>query len=833
MIKKVDNENYLPCEDQLTGNHAPIEIDLEQFKLHLNLPERKPLTLQFDTPSRRFYLSVMALVLDEMKKAGKVSFVPLENHMEILALLNETVGGSMGSSEKKNLLTRIYRKWKDALPDLEAAPLFRVSGRKKEYNDAVAKTYDFDDPIKDAWANLFAYRGSREKISLKLSIERLGISLDDACIVYGSDRTQEGKNPWNRFSEGLKRKTPSKPEPASIKAPAPQHPSSQNEFRKNHNTRVPLQTWWKKAALPALLILMASVSLFLGLKSILEPPGMSDTEPTQATLHRLIDKPPVPEQPLSPQIMEKPAIAVLPFVNLGGDPAEDYLSDGITEQIITALAKTPKMAVIARNSSYSYKGKPVKVQEVGHNLGVGYVLEGSVQKSGDRIRITAQLIDAATGLHLWAESYKRDLKDLFSLQDDITRNVITALQVQLTDGETARIYGRVTDHVDAYLKVMKGRQHVFRVGRHDNLIARRLYEEAISLDPEYARAYTAMGWTYWHEARCGWTDKPAEAYEKAVELGQRAHSLNATDSGSLMLIAWVYAKTGRSDKALEAAAKGISLEPNLSEACWLYGGTLRLLGRYKEAIPWIEKGLGLDPIPPWWCQFNLAFCYFRLGDTQKVISMVEKCIDRHPKVGGFQALLARTLLQTERPKEGLAAIDKALSLQPKAPGWYTATRVVALHANGKPDEALVLMEERVKRNPDNPDALRHYGRLLGLLGRHEEGVLMAEKAVKLRPGPYTRLYLGREYVISGQYDAAISELEKTIKFEPESLVGHIWLAAACSLAGRMKQAQASIAEIHRLNPDYSLEDCKRNSFFEYQPEDKKRFINALKDAGLK
>ena len=797
------------------ANEPPktILIDLDQFKLHLNLSNRKPLTLIFDTPSRRFYLSLIALVVEQMKQAGKISFVPLDPHVEILALLNETVGASAGSSQKKNMLPRIYRKWKDALPDLENAPLFKVAGRKKRYEEGAEKAYRFDEEIKDVWANLFAYRGSRQNLSLQFSVDRLGISLEDICIVYGVVGKQKSESSWNRFIEDLRKITHTEPEQGIIRARTPEPNSNQGDNENLRSTETPRKTWWKKAALPIILILMASVSLFLGLKSILDPP--------------------VPAQPIPPQIMEKPTIAVLPFANLDGDPAQDYLSDGITEQIITALAKTPKMKVIARNSSYSYKGKPVKVQEVGHNLGVRYVLEGSVQKSGDRLRVTAQLIDAETGHHLWAESYKRDLRDLFFLQDDITLNVITALQVQLTDGETARIYGRVTDQVDAYLKVMKGRQYVLRLGRHDNLIARKLYEEAISLDPEYARAYTAMGWTYWHEARCGWTDKPAEAYEKAVQLGKSAHSLNTTDSGPLMLMAWVYAKTGRSDKALEAAAKGISLEPNLSEACWVYGGTLRLLGRYKEAIPWIEKGFRLDPIPPWWCQFNLAFCYFRLGNTEKVISMVEKCIERHPKVGGFQALLARALLQTKRPKEGLAAIDKALSLQPKAPGWYTANRAVALYANGKPDEALDLMEEQVKRNPDNPDALRHYGRLLGLLGRHGEGVLMAEKAVQLRPGPSTRLYLGREYVISGQYDAAISELEKAIKFKPESLVGHIWLTAACSLGGRMKQARASVAEIGHLNPDYSLADCERNSFFEYQPEDKKRFIQALKDAGLK
>ena len=232
---------------------------------------------------------------------------------------------------------------------------------------------------------------------------------------------------------------------------------------------------------------------------------------------------------------EKPAIAVLPFVNLSGgirprlSQRRHYRADQSP-----ALAKTPKMDVIARNSSYSYKGEPVKVQEVGQDLGVRYVLEGSVQKSGDRIRVTAQLIDAATGLHLWADSYQRELKDLFQLQDDITKNVITALQLKLTEGEIARIYGRGTDNLEAYLKVMKGIHHVNFWNKTDNDIARRFFREAVSLDPEYADAYTLLGWTYRHEAAFwGWTATPERSYQKAMELAQKAISLNAADSGPL------------------------------------------------------------------------------------------------------------------------------------------------------------------------------------------------------------------------------------------------------------------------------------------------------------
>ncbi len=316
--------------------------------------------------------------------------MPLDSQVDVLALLNETVGRSAGSSEKKNMLPRIYRKWKDALPDLETAPLFKVSGRKKGYDDTAEKVYRFDDQTKDAWANLFSYRGSGENISLQFSMDRLGISLDDVTIIYGSDSREDGKSPWDRFLNSLREKAQPEPEQTPGKAPDLDPPISGDD--KPHGEKKPQKVVWQNLAVGVLLILMALVALFLGLKSLLEPAGVTHVDPAQST---------------SAPVLAKPSIAVLPFANLSGNPAEDYLSDGITEQIITALAKTPKMLVIARNSSYIYKGKPTKVQEIGRELGVRYVLEGSVQKSGDRIRITAQLIDAATGHHLWAQSYER------------------------------------------------------------------------------------------------------------------------------------------------------------------------------------------------------------------------------------------------------------------------------------------------------------------------------------------------------------------------------------------------------------------------------------------
>jgi len=198
-----------------------IEIDLNQFKLHLHVKHRMEVSLHFDSPSRRFYLCLIALVVYEMKRLGKITSIPLEDQYETLTLLNETVGAGAGSSMKKALLPRIYRKWKDALPDLEHAPLFRVLGRAKEYGDAIGKTYPFTDEEKDAWANLFEYKGSHGNTRLRFSVDRLGATLDDVVIGFGEEPDIPGQYPWERFLEGLKRKVEEHDQPLEVDRVSP------------------------------------------------------------------------------------------------------------------------------------------------------------------------------------------------------------------------------------------------------------------------------------------------------------------------------------------------------------------------------------------------------------------------------------------------------------------------------------------------------------------------------------------------------------------------------------------------------------------------------------
>ena len=243
-----------------------------------------------------------------------------------------------------------------------------------------------------------------------------------------------------------------------------------------------------------------------------------------------------------------PSIAVLPFVNMSEDPKQEFLCDGMTEEIITALSKVPRLFVIARNSTFTYKGKPVKVKQVSEELGVRYVLEGSLQRSGDRVRITAQLIDALTGNHLWAERYDRDLKDIFALQDEITIKILTAVQVKLTGGGTSprmpEKYYRGKQGLDCYLKLMEASGYFNRWNIEDNNMARRMVEEAIAMCPENPMGYIYLGWVYHHDYWLGNTKSPRETIEKGIELAQKALAMDDSlaDAHGLLCALYIHKK---------------------------------------------------------------------------------------------------------------------------------------------------------------------------------------------------------------------------------------------------------------------------------------------------
>ncbi len=387
---------------------------------------------------------------------------------------------------------------------------------------------------------------------------------------------------------------------------------------------------------------------------------------------------------------DKPSIAVLPFDNMSKDPEQDYFCDGITEEIITALAKVPDMFVIAPNTTFTYKGKPVEVKRVAEELGVQYVLEGSVRKSEDRIRVTAQLIDALTGKHLWAERYDRELKDIFAVQDEITMSILTALRVKLTVGEQARFYTRGTNNLEAYLKVMKAYEHIMQFNKNDNELGRQLYKEAIALDPNYANAYADLAWTHWCDVGFGWTKTPRESIKKIMELNMRAISMDEINANAHIGLGSIYSLIGEFEKAMAEAEKAIALEPNGADVNALYGMILAWAGRSDQAIERHEKAERLNPISPAWYYLSQAIAYRCAGKYEKAIESAKKFLKKSPKNIGALLNLTAAYILTGRVEGASAVTEEILKVSPKFSLDQWAKLIGPRYKNNKADFKLFI-----------------------------------------------------------------------------------------------------------------------------------------------
>jgi adenylate cyclase len=285
-------------------------------------------------------------------------------------------------------------------------------------------------------------------------------------------------------------------------------------------------------------------------------------------------------------------------MNMSGDPEQEYIGDGISENITSTLSKISNMFVIASSSTFTYKGKPVKVQQVAEELGVHYVLEGSVQKAGERLRVTAQLIDALTGHHLWSEKYDRKMDDLFDLQDEITKKIVVSLEVVLTRGREIVIEARGTNNLEAWSKVAKGHTFWIRMTKEDNRLARKLFEEAARLDPNYASAWAWIGLSYCMDAEMRWSDSPFESWRIAQEAGQKALSIDDQNPQVFNMQGTIYLGQKEYDKAIAKIKEAIALEPNFDRAYYILGRTMFCLGRFEESIELIKKAMRFCPNYP-------------------------------------------------------------------------------------------------------------------------------------------------------------------------------------------------------------------------------------------
>ena len=384
----------------------------------------------------------------------------------------------------------------------------------------------------------------------------------------------------------------------------------------------------------------------------------SDIERYMAALRKagLPETPPLP-------LPDKPSIAVLPFVNMSGDPEQEYFSDGISEEIITALSKSSKLFVIARESSFSYKGKQVNVPQIARELGVRYILEGSVRKSGDRVRITAQLIDGIKGEHLWAERYDRDLKDIFALQDEITMKIVTALRIKFTEGEQARMGGKKAKNLDVYLKQMEALSLWNKGTREGYIRYGQLAQEIIKMAPESASGYRMLGWNYWQLARIG--ESPRENILKAFEMAKKALSLDESDPLSHGLLGTVYLVMRQYDKAIAEGERSVELDPNGAMVHGLLGMTLNYAGRPDEAITYLKQGIRLNPFPDSWYFRYLGLCYMQKGQYEEALRQYKKALRRSPDALVNHVLLAIVYVLLDRQEEARAEAKKVLEIDPK------------------------------------------------------------------------------------------------------------------------------------------------------------------------
>ncbi|WP_431324271.1 adenylate/guanylate cyclase domain-containing protein [Rhizobium sp. YTU87027] len=360
----------------------------------------------------------------------------------------------------------------------------------------------------------------------------------------------------------------------------------------------------------------------------------------------------------------KLSIAVLPFVNMSGDAEQDYFADGISEDIITALSKLSQLFVIARNSSFTFKGKNVHVQEVGTNLGVRYVLEGSVRKSGNRVRITAQLIDATTGGHLWAERFDRDLNDIFAVQDDVTQQIVDALAVNLTEGDRKRLAPWQTGHPEAYDCFLRGRELWHRLTKQTNSDARDLLQHAVELDPNFASAYAFLALTHGLDYLNRWSASPERSIAQAEEAATLAVARDNSDPVAHWALSVVRLYSRQHDRAISEAERAIGLNPNFAEGQVSLGEALLYSGRSEEALACFDRARILNPYFPDVVLHFQAWAWFQLRRYEEAVKLLVQRVSRNPVTDVSRALLAACYGHLGRFEEARATWQEVLRVNP-------------------------------------------------------------------------------------------------------------------------------------------------------------------------
>jgi adenylate cyclase len=537
---------------------------------------------------------------------------------------------------------------------------------------------------------------------------------------------------------------------------------------------------------------------------------------------------------------DKPSIVVLPFANMSGDSEQEYFSDGITEDITADLSKLSGFFVIARNSAFTYKGKAVKIQDVSREMGVRYVLEGSVRKAGEQVRVTAQLIDGPSGGHVWSERYDRLLKDIFAVQDEIVQQLVATLRVEMQEAELERVRRIPTTNLTAYDAYLRGVEYSLPLTKEGNAKARQMFEQAIALDPQYAAAYAHLSFTYWRDSF--WSPDPQNR-ERALALAQQAVVLDDTLPLAHFFLGLAYQLKNQYEPAIAELKRVIALDPNSAGGYAGLGAVLNLAGRPAEAIEWVEKAIHLQPRYPFWYAFQLGAAYRLTGRYDEAIAAQQQAVLRNPQNETLYTELALSYVQqwdsqlSQDPQtleQALEAAQRAVVLNGSYWKGHGALGSVYL-SQGQYAQAVAEVERSVVLDPKEAGSYASLAEVLSRVGRADDALRAAEETLGLKPLHHVDEHLasvGIAYALAGRYAEALTPLKQFLTRYPDILRAHLTLAAVYSELDKETEAQAEAAEVLRLNPKFSLKVYKQRTPIK-DPATLERHLTALRRAGLK
>ena len=382
-----------------------------------------------------------------------------------------------------------------------------------------------------------------------------------------------------------------------------------------------------------------------------------------------------PQDKAMPKLPDKPSIAVLPFDNMSGDPEQDYFADGIVEDIITELSRQPNLFVIARNSSFAYKGQSPDIRQVARELGVRYVLEGSVRKAGNRIRLNAQLIEAETGHHVWAERYDRTLEDVFEVQDELTSTIQNTLLQKVLDSGINSALRRAPKDMNAYDHMLRAYGLLLRFNRANNEESIREAQAALDLDPGYARAHMVLAWAHLYSVWSAWTDDIEQAIERGYEAAKKAVAADRNDFFGHAALGFAELCMHRNDHALSALDRAGALNPNSADVHAVRGTVLNFLGRPEEGLREVELAIRHNPHHPDWYLMGAGRAYYMLGRYEDAIPTLERLTTALPELTTGRLLLAAVYAAADRQAEAEAEVSSVLKDNPTLTLAYTRATV--------------------------------------------------------------------------------------------------------------------------------------------------------------